>query len=167
MVDTIVVADDRVVALYVGMRAAHVPEVRPPGCLHEVAAGAAIPGMAWRDGQVVIPPPTTAALAPRIREECTRRVSAALDNKRDSLNSYVGRLNGLVAIGRTKRKSVEQALTAEQFADLQLLWEIDDWEGRMIDAREALITRVDISYADDGHWPPPPAGLTATWLKGF
>lgn len=111
-----------------------------------------------------VAPPTNADAVVR---EFKRRIDAAMAGKRDSILSYGISLNGLVAIGLAGGKTIEQALTAEQRADVAIIWAIDAWETEMIETREALIELSDATYADDAHWPAKPAGLTAEWLKAF
>lgn len=128
-----------------------------------IAAGLAVEPLPPRD------------LAPDIRAEFARRIDAAFDGRRPSILSYAISLNGRVLIGLASGQTITQSLTAEEQADVALIWELDAWEGLMIERREALIAAAagrsgasaDAAYADDAHWPAAPAGLTPVWLKGF
>lgn len=152
------------------MVAAHVPD----GARHVIADPATLPTDApperwsvdWATGAVTVlpvPPPTADA----IRAECTRRVTAAIGGKRGSINSYGIALNGKVSLGMLAGQPPQAALTAEEFADVQLLWAIDAWEGQMVATRETAILAPSQAIYDDATWPPQPAGLTPQWLAGF
>lgn len=106
-------------------------------------------------------------LAPLIAAEHARRIAQTFAGKRNSILSYAIKLNGLVAVGRDQGRSIGETLSAEQQADVQLIWSLDDWETATIATREVLIAAADEGYADDAHWPPPPAGLTPEWLAAF
>lgn len=97
-------------------------------------------------------------IAPSIRREFDRRIGLALDNKGQSMIREAVYLQTLVAAGKP--------LSAEQQAEVTMFTAINDWEARMIDAREALIAAAEPSYADSAHWPAPPEGLAA-FMSGF
>ena len=120
-----------------------------------------------KDGEAWRAKTPAETLAPRIAAECARRIEAACGGRRPSILSYAIALNGRVSIGLASGQSIAQSLTAEEHADVQLIWALDAWEGAMIEVREALIAAGDASYADAAHWPAAPAGVTAAWLTGF
>jgi hypothetical protein len=144
----------------------------PAGARHVVVDAAALPDVPperwsvdWATGAITVLPDIPAADA--IRAECSRRVTAALGGKRGSINSYGIALNGKVSLGILQGQPPQVALTAEEFADVQLLWAIDAWEGEMVAAREAAILSATRAIFDDASWPAQPAGLTTAWLAGF
>lgn len=98
-------------------------------------------------------------MSAHVNAEFRRRVEAALQGKSDSIAREALALQNLAFRG--------VPLTAEQQSDVALILAINDWETAMIEARQALIELADPSFADDSHWPAPPAGLTAAWLTGF
>ncbi len=98
------------------------------------------------------------ALALAIAAEFDRRIAAALLNKTGSMTREAVYLQNLAFRGT--------ALTPEQLAEVAMFSAINAWEADMVDAREALITASDVTFADDAHWPAPPAGLV-DFLKGF
>jgi hypothetical protein len=161
----------------------------PSGARHVVVDAAALPdgvplerwGVDWATGAITVlpPPPPSAA---DVRAEFTRRMTAALQDKRPSILSYGLKLNGRVSAGIAAGKAISDVLTADQLADVALMYDIDDWESAMVDKREALIAAlagrsgagadagppVDAAaLAADAAWPPQPAGLTDAWLAGF
>lgn len=87
--------------------------------------------------------------------ERRRRVNAAYGSqeKRSSAIGYATRLAGKATLGGL--------LSDEQKADLAVLIEADEWEDRMIAARNA--TTAD----NPTDWPDPPPGLTAEFMKDF
>lgn len=111
----------------------------------------------------VVPAPTAADIS----AECDRRIAVAFAGKRASILSYAIALSGKALSGLAAGQTIAQALTAEEHANVSLIWALDAWEGDMIAKRESLIAAADPTYADNAHWPEAPAGLTAAWLKDF
>jgi hypothetical protein len=97
--------------------------------------------------------------AEMVRGTCAGIIRAALGDiaQQTSMIRYRGEINRRLAMGDT--------LTEAEAADSALFSEIDCWEADCIAVREAAVAaQTPIS---DIIWPPPPAGLTADWLKGF
>lgn len=107
------------------------------------------------DGALVLPapePPSPDALAALIKRECARRILAVLKDlaTQANINSYLLDLTMIVAQGGQ--------LSAQQSADVALSRAIKGWVVDMQDAARALAELDDATYADDAHWPAPPAG---------
>lgn len=92
-------------------------------------------------------------LSRRVYAEFARRIAAVIGRRRASVDSWLVELN-------TKRMDGGQ-LSAEEQQDRALILAFYAWEGLMIETRETLIA------GGSAAWPPPPAGLTPEWLKGF
>jgi hypothetical protein len=52
-------------------------------------------------------------------------------------------------------------LTAGELGELNMVDALQGWVGAMRTVMVALVTAQDATYADDAHWPAPPAGSDA------
>lgn len=95
------------------------------------------------------------ALADAIKRECGRRILAVLKDEATQIN-----IMGL-AVGLVNKKASGGTLTSEEAADLALADALRGWKGGMLEACRALAAALDMSYAEDRHWPAAPAGAAA------
>lgn len=97
----------------------------------------------------------------RVAVEFERRIGAVLGSP--AKQASIAR-EGLALLLQSKAR---RKLGGDQVADLDVIAAINAWESAMIETREALTASGETSYADDTHWPPPPAEVTPAWLAGF
>lgn len=95
-------------------------------------------------------------LARKIKAECRRRIVAVVKDTATQANiaAWASELLARRVLDKGKLSTSEQA-------DIATAREIRAWVEAMLDTSRNLIAASEAGFADDEHWPAPPAGAAA------